>query len=77
MSVFLHVYLFSFYEFRLFVFLYCAILLALGIVPSYFAISLAPIQLGITHNTEVTKNAPRANRLLLHLSNATFPSLQL
>ena len=46
------------------VFFYCVISLALG-------------QLGITGNTEVTRNGPRANWLLFHLSNSTFPTLQL
>ena len=34
-------------------------------------------QLGITGNIEVTQDGPGANRLLLHLSNCAFPSLQL
>ena len=47
------------------VFFYCAISLALGVMFFYRAISLALIQVGITCNTEVTKNGPLANRLLL------------
>ena len=43
----------------------------------YCAISLAPVQLGITCNTEVTQNGPRANRLILHRTNSTFPWLHL
>ena len=39
----------------------------------YCAISLAPVQLGITSNTEVTQNGPRANELLLRLSISHFP----
>ena len=57
------------------VFFYCAISLALGVVFFYCTISLALVQLGITCNTEVTQNGPRANRL--SLSNSTFLSLQL
>ena len=43
----------------------------------YCAISLAPVHLEITCNSDVTSNSPRANRLLRHLSNSTFPSSQL
>ena len=49
-----------------------AISLALGVVIFYSGISLASVKLGIINNTEVTQNSPRANWLLLHLSNYTF-----
>ena len=52
--------------------LFCAISLAVDVMFFFCAISLAPVQFGITCNTEVTRSGPRANRLLLHLSNCTF-----
>ena len=48
------------------VFFYCATSLAVGVVFFYCAILLALVQLGIT-----------CHGLVLHLSNSTFPPLQL